>query len=181
MALRSRLGLPAELADKWYEVVVRPRPFFRRVNDEERGQRAALTFFAAALLLGRIRAVAASGDPLRAAAIAALLLLLSPVVLHVVTALQYLAVWLVTESDEGVDRTLRAVAYGSAPGVLAAAPYLGAVSFVGVGLVAVGVAEGHGLSVSRGLAASAVPSLVLFGVVFGGFEAALALQGLVAA
>lgn len=180
MALPGWAALPPDLAGKWYGVVVRPRRFFDRVNRDERGQRAALTFFTAVLLVGRARTVASAGTPLRAAAIAAMLLLLSPVVLHVVTALQYLAVWLVTERDEGVDRTLRAVAYGSAPGALAAAPYLGAVSFLGIWLVAVGIAEGHGLRRRRAAAAAAVPSLLLFGIVFGGFDAWLAVRAVVA-
>lgn len=174
-------GGPGRLVRSWYEVVVGPRAFFAEVNERERGQRRALGFFAVVLLIGRLPGLAVGRGPLGIAAMAAILLLLSPVVLHVLTGAQYLVLWLVTTEDEGVDRTLRALAYGSAPGVLAAAPFLGVASFVGLYPVTVGLAEGHGIPRWRAAAAAAGPALLLFGLVFGGFEDGLAVWRLVVA
>lgn len=161
------------IARDWYEVVFHPRLFFRSVNERDRGQRAALGFFAVVVLVARLPEFVVAGDPARIVAVAAILLLLSPVVLHFLTGLQYLLLWLVTDEDAGVDRTLRALAYGSAPGVLAAAPYLGAASFVGIYAVAVGLQEGHGLGPLRATVGASLPGLLLFGLVFDGFDAAI--------
>lgn len=161
------------IARKWYGVVTGPRTFFATVNDEERGQRAALLFFGAVLLVGRAPLLA-DREPLAAAAVVALLVLLSPAVLHVATAVLYLSLWPLVDEDRGVDRTLRAVAYGSAPGIVGVVPKLGVVGFVGGYLIAVGVVEGHETSMRRAAIATVPTALLVFGIVFGGFEDGIA-------
>ncbi|MDY6779882.1 MAG: YIP1 family protein [Halobacteria archaeon] len=96
--------------------------------------------------------------------------LLAAPLLHVVTAFEYLLLWTVTEKDEGVDRTLRAVAYSAAPAVFSWIPFAGIVSVYGVYLLYVGVKEGHGIRGWKAAAVVAVPAVLVFGVGFSGFE-----------
>lgn len=162
--------VPGEVS-KWFRVVLDPNGFFRDVNEEETGQRHALFFFTGVVLLARLPDVILNGTtPFEFLLIAAVILLLSPPVLHVLSGIQYLALWLAASSDRGVDRTLRAVAYGAAPAVLAWVPVIGVIAFYGAYLQYVGLRAGHELSRWRAAAAAAVPAVLLYGLVFNGFH-----------
>lgn len=155
---------------KWFGVVLDPYGFFREINDEETGQRHALFFFTGVVLLARLPDVVLNGTtPFEFLLIAAVILLLSPAVLHVLSGIQYLALWLAAPDDMGVDRTLRAVAYGAAPAVVAWVPVAGVVAFYGAYLQYVGIRVGHGLPRWRAAAAAAVPAVLLYGLVFNVF------------
>jgi hypothetical protein len=182
------------LARAWVETVVRPRRFFR--NGVAPGDQAPGLVFGVlvaalyagtrfALEPGPVRLVARTPggeafvrtvpDPL---ALLAVVVVVAPAALHLVSALQTVLLMLLVSDRAGVSETVQVVAYAAAPCALAGLPVpaLRAVcAGYGAVLLVVGLAEVHGASLPRAAAAAAVPAALVFGAGFGGADAAAAL------
>lgn len=167
--------------ENWVSVLVNPVELFEWVNQEERGQSSALAFFISVALISKVpeyvvyqlssSSVSINTDPVNVFLFAVLVLLFSPVFLHIVTAFQYLLLWFVTDEDEGVDNTLRALAYGSAPALLAWVPVIGVIAALySLYLISIGIRVGHRISRLRAFIISLFPWLLLVGVGFSGFQ-----------
>lgn len=155
---------------KWFHVLRDPYGFFNEVNQKETGQRKALFFFVFVAVLAKTPEYILEGiDPYRFVVFGALILLLSPVFLHILTGLQYLMLWVFTPKDKGVDRALRAVAYGAAPAVFSWIPILGIIAVYGVYLQYVGIRVGHSMGRARAVTAVLLPATALYGWGFRGF------------
>ncbi|WP_251342933.1 YIP1 family protein [Haloplanus halophilus] len=175
---------PRGVARAWVEVVVRPRRFFSHgvaPGDQAPGLVfAVVTAVAYALglaLLDPARFPATGA--LRAAVVVLLVaLLVAPAVLHLLAALQTLALMATVRDRAGVSETVQVIAYATAPAPLAAVPVLElrvAACLYGAALLVVGLAVVHDTTVGRATLAGALPAALLFGYGFGGFGALAAL------
>lgn len=174
---------PLGLARAWIEVIVRPRRFFR--NGVAPGDQAAGLTFAVlvtvAYLGGKYALVPGTapvlgGRPLLSAglAIAAAGLVVAPIALHLVAALQTVLLIPVVPERAGVSETVQVIAYATAPCALAGIPVPAlrlACALYGTGLLVVGIGVVHDTSVSRSAVATALPAIVVFGFAFGGLSA----------
>lgn len=180
---RGRARGPAGLARAWLAVVVAPRRFFRSAvapGDQAPG----LVFLAVVVgieeasryVLVDGAAPVLGGQPVATAAVALLvtLVLVAPLGLHLLAAVQTVLLWPVADERAGVSETVQVLAYASAPCVFAGIP-VPAVRIVaasyGVTLLVAGLATVHGLSYRESALAGAIPAALLFGVAFRGFEA----------
>ncbi|MFB6106783.1 MAG: YIP1 family protein [Halobacteriaceae archaeon] len=180
---------PVGLVRAWVAVLTGPRRFFRAaVSPGDQAPGLVFVVAVTAVAAGtRLAAVPAArpvyGDrPLLSAVLAVSLvaLVLAPVYLHLVAAVQTLALVPFAPARAGVSETVQVLAYATAPCVLAGAPvdWLTAVAAgYGAVLLFVGLSEVHGVSVGRAAALGAVPAALVFGYAFGGFAAAARLVG----
>jgi hypothetical protein len=180
---------PAGLARAWVEVLVRPRRFFE--TGVAPGDQAPGLVFAAGVVLieegTRIalvpRAVpTVAGQPLvsRALALALAVVLIAPLVLHLVAAIQTLLLVPFVADRAGISETVQVIAYASAPCVLAGFPIPAlrlACCLYGAVLLAVGLAVVHDTSLPRAAVLGALPAAIVFGYGFRGFAAVAALIG----
>ncbi len=160
------------LLSSWIQAIFSPSDLFEKVNREEMGQKKALYFF---LLISVIYksldfALIQGREPVEVVALTILVLLFSPIILHIATGIQYIFLWVIIDRDKGVDRTLRSIAYGSAPGLLAWIPFLGVVCFYGIFIQYIGIKQSHELTRIQGLVVSLPISITLYGYLFGGFD-----------
>lgn len=188
---------PRGLTRAWVEVLVRPRRFFR--NGVAPGDQApGLVFGVLVATAYAVARVAADPGPVvlvtrtpggerfvqsvpDALVILAVVVVVAPAVLHLVSALQTVLLMLSVPDRAGVSETVQVVAYATAPCALAGlpSPALRAVcAAYGTVLLVVGLSEVHGASLARATLAGAVPAAVVFGAGFGG---SAALVGLLAA
>jgi hypothetical protein len=168
---------PRGLARAWVEVLVRPRRFFE--NGVAPGDQAPGLVFAVAVAVAYV-ALLAVLDParfpvtgaLRGAVVVALVaLLVAPAVLHLLAALQTLALLLLVRDRAGVSETVQVLAYAAAPCPLAAVPspeLTVACCLYGGALLVVGLATVHRTTVGRAVLAAVLPGGLLFGYGFGG-------------
>ncbi|WP_225334454.1 YIP1 family protein [Halomicrobium urmianum] len=185
---------PVALVRAWFEVLARPRRFFRTgvgPGDQapglvfaatvvllEEGSRFALTALAER---GRVSLAPfpypVIGDLSPAAA--ALLLLatvvfVAPAALHLTTAVQTLLLAPVAPDRGGISETVQVLAYATAPCVVAGLP-IPAVRVLaalwGGALYVVGTSVVHDLSLPRAAAVAALPALLVFGYGFRGVAA----------
>lgn len=179
---RDRGALP--LVRAWLEVLVRPRRFFRTgiaPGDQAPGLTfaVAVAFAYVALRLafdpGSVPPFALGSLPATALFVAVVALIVAPTILHLLSAVQTLALILVVPDRSGVSQTVQVIAYASAPCAFAAVPIpalrVGCAAY-GAGLLIVGLSIVHETSTERALVAGAVPAVLLFGFVFGGIPAA---------
>lgn len=180
---------PAGLARAWVEVLVRPRRFFH--TGVAPGDQAAGLSFAVVVTIVYVgtrylfrpdAAPVVDGRPLLSAAIAlaAAGLVVAPVVLHLVAALQTLALVPTVPDRAGVSETVQVVAYATAPCALAGLPVEPlrlACALYGAGLLAVGTSVVHETTIPRAAIASALPAVVVFGYAFAGLSAAETVLG----
>lgn len=181
---------PAGLARAWVEVLVRPRRFFR--NGVAPGDQAPGLTFAVVVTLVYVgtryalvpgTAPVFGGRPLLSAALAlaAVGLVVAPLVLHLVAALQTLLLVPTVPDRAGVSQTVQVVAYATAPCALAGLPFEPlrlACALYGAGLLALGVSVVHEAALPRAAVAAALPAVVVFGYAFGGLFAAEAVLGI---
>ena len=175
---------PRALARAWVEVLVRPRRFFG--HGVAPGDQAPGLVFAVAMAVGYAVLLAivdparfpATG-PLRAGVVVLVLaVLIAPAALHLLAALQTLALMLVVRDRAGVSETVQVLGYATAPCPLAAVPVTElrvACCLYGAGLLVIGLATVHGTTGLRAALAGAVPGGLLFGAGFDGFDALIAL------
>ncbi|SFR58516.1 YIP1 family protein [Halogeometricum limi] len=174
---------PRGIVRAWVEVLVRPRRFFE--NGVAPGDQAPGLVFAIVVAVAyttglfattpaRIPSLAGGPGVSALVALAAVALLLAPATLHLTAAIQTVLLVLTVRSRGGISETVQVLAYASAPCVLAGLPIpeLRAVcALYGAILLFVGLSERHGVSVPHAAVAGGVPAALLFGYVFGGFEA----------
>jgi len=173
----------------WVAVVSHPRRFFAKsVRPGEQG--TGLLFAMAVVLVAAGTRLATRPGTVPSlvggTAVSALLvlglvvLLVAPVGLHLVAALQILLLRPLVPERAGVAETVQVLAYATAPCALAGLPIptlrlLCAV--YGSWLLVQGLAAVHGTTRWRAAVAGLVPAVVVFGYGFGGFAA---LAGLLA-
>ena len=198
------------LVRAWYEVLVRPRRFF--ANGVAPGDQAPGLVFAVAVTVvyagSRFVFVPGSrpalfADPGASVLVGLLVaaLIVAPVVLHLVAAVQTLVLVALVDDRAGVSETVQVLAYAAAPCALAgvgAHPALLAAVDPGLepavlaavagwrllcacwsaGLLVVGLSVVHEVSVPRAAVAAALPALAVFGYGFGGVVAFETVTGL---
>lgn len=177
------------LVRAWVEVLVRPNRFFRTaVTPGEQGP--GLLFAMAVVLVEETTRLAlvpaavprlAGGRLVSAVVVVGLaVLLVVPVGLHLLAAVQTLLLRALVAERAGVSQTVQVLAYAVAPCALAGAP-LPALRLLcaayGAWLVVVGLATVHGTARWRAAAAGAIPAGVIFGYGFRGFDAVSVLLG----
>lgn len=180
---RGRARGPTGIVRAWVGVLVGPRQFFDRAV-EPADQAPGLIFFVSvvgiaeasryALQDGVVPAVAS--QPLVTVALALLLtmLLIAPLGLHLLAALQTVLLWPITEDCGGVSETVQVLAYATAPCVFAGfpVPLLRVLcASYGAGLLVVGLATVHDIDYLEAAVAGAIPATLVFGVAFRGFGA----------
>ena len=174
---------PRGLARAWFEVLLRPRQFFR--NGVAPGDQAPGLVFAVIVAFGytvglfafvpdRIPSLAGGQVVSAAIALALVALVIAPAALHLTAALQTVLLILAVRDRAGVSETVQVIAYATAPCVAAGvpSPWLRlACALYGAGLLVVGLREVHRTTTMRAFAAAAVPAILLFGSAFGGIDA----------
>jgi hypothetical protein len=185
---------PRAVARAWIEVLVRPRRFFR-TGVAPGDQAPGLVFAMGVVLVASLLRLAVAGETIFGTAyptlgdrrllsialvVAVLVVLVAPLVLHLVAALQTVLLIPFAPDRAGVSETVQVIGYATAPCVFVGVPSpsitLLATGY-GAALFALGIAELHGLSPIRAAALSALPAAIVFGIGFGGFEAIAALFG----
>lgn len=180
---------PVALLRAWVEVLLRPHQFFRAgvaPGDQgpglvfvatvvliEEGTRLALVEDAAPVVAGRPLAS-------RVLVLALVVVLVAPLVLHLIAAIQTLLLIPFVSDRAGISETVQAIAYATAPCVLAGVPISAlrvTCGAYGAVLLAIGISRVHGTSLARAATVSAIPSALVFGYGFRGFAAAAALFG----
>lgn len=171
------------LAKSWVEVLVRPRQFFRRTvapGDQAPGLAFAVGVVmveeASRLLLAPETIPTLAGGRLASAVLVVALaaLVVVPLGLHLIAALQTLLLWPVVDDRAGVSETVQVLAYSAAPGVLAGVPvpWLRILcTAYGAWLLVVGLQAVHGTTRQRAAIAGALPAAVVYGYGFRGFGA----------
>lgn len=181
---------PRGLARAWVEILRRPRRFF--TNGVAPGDQApGLTFavsVALVYLVTRFGFTPASvpldvGRPLVSAGLSLLLagVIIAPLTLHLASALQTVILVATVRERAGVSETVQVVAYATAPCVLAGLPFPSLrvlCTLWGFGLLLVGMATVHDVSLPRAALAVFVPGLFVFGYAFGGVFALEVVTGL---
>jgi hypothetical protein len=176
------------LGKSWLEVLVRPRRFFAAgVAPGDQGP--GLTFAIAIVLvaqgtrfgLGTDPYPTIGGQPLLSGAfwLFAVAVLVAPVVLHAVAALQTVLLALGTDERGGVSETVQVLAYASAPCALAGVPLAPLQVAVGVwatALYVLGLVVVHDLGPLRATLLGIVPAVVVYAY---GFRTHVAVRELV--
>ena len=169
----------------WVEVLVRPRRFFRHAvapGDQGPGLSFAVAVVAVeetsrlALVPDAVPAVVGGPVVSGLVVVGVATLLVTPLALHLVAALQTLLLRPLVAERAGVSETVQVVAYAAAPCALAGVPSPGlrvACTLAGAGLLVVGLATVHRTSIARAAAAGALPAALVFGYGFRGFGAAV--------
>lgn len=166
------------IAMTWVEVLVRPRRFFAEgVAPGDQGP--GLTFAIAVVLvaqglrfgLGVDSFPVVAGQPILSGAfwLAAAAVLVAPVALHAIAALQTILLAAGTDERGGVSETVQVLAYACAPCVLSGVPIPPlqvAVTAWAIGLYLVGLAIVHDLSPARTVAIGALPGVLAYGYAF---------------
>ena len=187
---------PRGIARAWVEVLTNPRRFFRNgvaPGDQAPGLvfgvlvAALYTTVRAALEPGPVRLVTTTPGGERftqtvpdALVVLAVVVVVAPAVLHLVSALQTVLLMFAAPDRGGVSETVQVVAYATAPCALAGLPspaVRAACALYGAALLTVGLSEVHDTSVSRAALVGAVPATLVFGAGFGGSAAVSALLG----
>lgn len=174
---------PRALARAWVEVLVRPQRFFRAAVSPG-DQAPGLTFFMTVVLVAeatRFLFVAGAypelpvSRPLAAVFwIGLVVLLVAPFGLHLLAALQTLALVPLVDDRAGISQTVQVIAYASAPCACAGLPIpiLRVVcAAYGTALLIVGLRVVHETTWPRAAAAGCVPAALVFGYGFRGFAA----------
>lgn len=195
---------PRGLVRAWLEVLRRPRRFFE--NGVAPGDQAPGLVFAVSVAVVYVAtrfAVLPSARPTFFASEAASIfvgllvaaLIIAPVALHLVAALEVLILMVVVRDRAGVSETVQVIGYATAPmalagvgvpSALATVPYLPelvaawrlGLALWGTCLLVVGMAIVHDTSLGRATLAVAVPAVVVFGYLFGGVFAFETLTGI---
>ena len=174
---------PRALARAWLEVLLRPRRFFR-AGVAPGDQAPGLTFAMAVVLVEEATRLALSPEavpaltgsrPVSAVLVVAVaVLIVTPAALHLVAALQTLALMALVDDRAGISETVQVLAYASAPCVLAGVPsptVRVAATAYGAALLVVGLGTVHRTVRGRAALAAAVPAAIVFGYGFRGFSA----------
>ena len=180
---RGRARGPTGLVRAWVGVLTAPRQFFRSAvapGDQAPG----LAFLAVVVAIAETSryvlvdgaAPVLNGQPIATAAFALVLtvVLVAPVGLHLLAAIQTIVLWPITDDRAGVSETVQVLAYATAPCVFAGIPIpvvRVACASYGTLLLVVGLAEVHDIAYHRAALAGAIPATLLYGVAFRGLDA----------
>lgn len=175
---------PRAVARAWFEVLVRPRRFFR-TGVSPGDQAPGLAFFMVVVFCTEATRYALEPGaypdlgvawPLEATFwLALVVLLVAPLALHATAAIQTLCLMIVVPERGGISRTVQVVGYAAAPCALAGVsiPGLRLLSTVyAAGLLVLGLTVVHETSPLRAALAGAIPATLLFGYGFRGVAAA---------
>lgn len=178
---------PREVARAWVEVLVRPRQFFHAgvaPGDQAPGLVFAVTVAVVytvglfAFVPGRIPEWSLGPGVSAALGLAAVTVVIAPAALHLTAALQTVLLIVAVPDRAGVSETVQVVAYAAAPCVAAGVPIpavRAGCALYASALLVVGLREIHGTTTARALLAGGIPATLLFGTVFGGIDAGMAL------
>lgn len=177
---------PRAVARAWIEVLIAPRRFFRAAVAPA-DQAPGLFFLIAVVVFAegsRYLLVPSSTEWLGGGPAGALLwlavtaLLIAPLALHLLVALQTILLMALIPDRAGISETVQVMAYATAPCVFAGLPIPAvrvACAAYGTVLLTIGVAVVHDAPYRRVVPAVAVPAAIGFGYGFRGFGAARAL------
>jgi hypothetical protein len=176
------------LVRAWFEVLVRPRRFFQS-GVAPGDQAPGLVFGASVVFVEEATRIALgaelpviAGRPVVSAAfvLALTVVLVAPLALHLIAAVQTLVLILVVNDRGGISETVQVLAYASAPCVLAGLPIPALRVLCGVygtALLIYGLSVVHGTDLLRATFAGALPAALIFGYGFRAFAAGQALLG----
>lgn len=174
---------PQALVRAWVEVMIRPRRFFRTgvaAGDQAPGLAFAMTVTAIAAgthLLTWPEYATGVGDSAIASLVlvyAIYVILIGPVVLHLVAAVQTVGLLVLVPDRGGVSETVQLLAYAAAPCVFAGIPIPEVrlvVTAWGAVLLCLGTTVVHEASPARAIVTALLPAILVFGYGFGGFGA----------
>jgi len=175
---------PRAIVRAWYEVLVAPARFFRSAVAPA-DQAPGLTFLLGVVLVSEATrywlvpgAAPSIGDRPLAGAVLGLALtvvLVAPVGLHLLVALQTLLLRPLVADRGGISETVQVMAYATAPCMFSGIPIPAvrlACAWYGFALLVVGLSVVHRAPLSRVLPAALLPGAVGFGYAFRGFGAA---------
>jgi hypothetical protein len=186
-ASAERHSFPAGLARSWVQVLSGPRQFFGSAVVPG-NQGSGLVFGMAVvaveetlrLVLVADAAPVLGGQRLLSGLLwlALAVFLVTPLVLHLVAALQTALLVPFVDDRGGVSETVQVLGYATAPCVLAGLPFPAvrvACTAWGAALLAWGISEVHGPRFEAAAALGALPAAIVFGYGFRGFEALVTL------
>ncbi len=174
---------PRAVVRAWFEVLLRPGNFFRVAIAP--GDQAPGLVFAMLVVLGSetLRLVLVS-DPYPVFSgelglppvlgLALVVVLVTPLVLHLVAALQTVLLIVGAPERAGVSETVQVYGYAVAPCVFAGVPVpevRAACTIYGAVLLVIGIGVVHRTSALRAAVLSAIPAAIVFGYGFRGFAA----------
>lgn len=178
---------PRTIARAWIELLVRPHRFFR-VGIAPGDQAPGLVFTICVVAAASVLRLALAGETIVGTAyptlggqrllsivlvFSVIVVLVAPLVLHLIAALQTLLLLPFAPDRAGVSETVQVISYACAPCVFVGVPIpviqALAACYGGV-LLAVGISEIHSVSLLRAAMLCALPAGVVFGIGFGGFE-----------
>lgn len=192
---------PIGLVRAWIEVIVRPKRFFR--NGVAPGDQAPGLVFAILVSVVHVATRFAffpesvpgreSGQPIvwLVFTFIVVAVFVTPVVLHLVAALQTVLLVPLVDDRAGVSKTVQVIAYAVAPcalsglslptlwlargsgtGILSVFPLLWLITALhGAVLLVIGIAVVHDISIPRAAVTTVLPALLVFGYGFLGFRA----------
>ncbi len=174
---------PAGIARAWLEVLIRPQRFFR-VGVAPGDQAPGLTFLLTVVFVAETSRYVLVADAYPSLSVSPVLeavfwlsvvvLLVAPLGLHLVSALQTLFLVVAVEQRAGISETVQVIAYASAPCVVAGipvAPLQAVAACYGGVLLVIGLRIVHDTSLARAAIAGFVPAVLVFGYGFGGLDA----------
>lgn len=174
---------PQAIVRAWVEILVRPRRFFRTgvaPGDQAPGMvfgvLVTLVEVATRMATGGLNVGTIAGGPLltKLLALALVGLFIAPAVLHLTAALQTVILMLLVPGRGGISETVQVIGYAVAPCLFAGLPFpkvRAACTLYGAILLAVGMSEVHDTSLARAVIVTAIPSALVFGYGFRGFDA----------
>ena len=178
---------PVGLLRAWLSVMVRPRRFFREgvvPGDQAPGLTFAIAVVAVAqssrFAFGLDEPLVFLGFELVSVFlwVCIVALVLAPLALHLVSALQTVLLMPLASDRGGVSETVQVIGYATAPCVFAGVPIVGvqvAAACYGAVLMIVGLATVHGISYERATILGGLPALLVFGYGFRTADAFLTL------
>lgn len=177
---------PRAVLRAWVEILRRPRRFFRNgVAPADQGPGLVFAMGVVAVAAGTHLAtrpdyatgVGTSPTLSLLFVFALYVVLVAPVVLHLIAALQTVLLVLLVPERGGVSETVQVIAYASAPCALAGFPSPElrlVVALWGAVLLVVGTSVVHNARPGRAFIVASLPALLIFGYGFGGVTAATA-------
>jgi hypothetical protein len=174
---------PRAVARAWFEVVARPRRFFRSAvapGDQAPGLVFAMSVvlieeLTRYLLVADAYPVIAGREVLSAVTwLGVAVVLVAPAALHLTAALQTVLLLPAVSDRAGISQTVQTIAYSAAPCVFVGVPVPEIRALCGVYgavILGLGIATVHDITGERAALASAVPAALVFGFGFRTFAA----------
>ncbi|WP_435154727.1 YIP1 family protein [Haladaptatus sp. DFWS20] len=174
---------PRAIVRAWGEVMLRPRRFFNvgvAPGDQAPGMvfgvLVTLVEISSRMAFGGVAVGGAGGDSFlsKLFVLIAVGLFVAPAVLHLTAALQTVVLMLFVPDRAGISETVQVIGYAVAPCLFAGLPFpkvRAACTLYGAILLTVGTSEVHDTSLIRAVVVTSIPSALVFGYGFRGFDA----------